>query len=734
MTIGSGGSLSLRNQGSGTIDGSGVGLGSLTFTGNYNTDAAIGGTNSLASIMVADGVNLTLDQNASTTSFIVGQGTSGTVSHSAGIITATTLAVGAGGSFTQSGTGVVNAAMTIGSGGSLSLRNQGSGTIDGSGVGLGSLTFTGNYDTDAALGGTNSLASITVADGANLTLDQDATATFLVVNGTVGHAAGALNASTLTIGNGALFTQAGGSLAAATTILDGGTMRLSSPFSHTGPLTVGAGSSGILDLGGNILNISSDVTMHPGSTLKCTINSDTADDAGRIVAAGQAAVAAGARIDLTVAPATLTLGQRYVIVAGGAGGAVNLPATIIDNIAAYKFVASTDGDALALTVQKAADYLDVARSVTTTSVAAALMAIVDSGAPSADMLSVLAELDNLATEAELDAAMATLAPDTGGLAAASLGVQSQAIGLVDARLDALRPVASAYGSGMATGNPAAGTGVWMQGFANHGVQGMREGVAGFRAHTVGMALGADRELLVQPWTLGVSYAYARSSLDFQETRSGNGTDVTSHLAGLYASWDGGPYFVDLVANAGFNAYETIRQISVGAIRRAARGSFHGRQYSAKVAAGYIMNRQGYAVVPLASLQATHLDLEDYTESGADALNLQVEAQHSDSLQTGLGVRTHFDLKTSDGLFTASLKAMWLYDAVSDPQTVTSAFSGAGGESFSVSAPGEPRHAAELGAGLRFEGNGGFSVVLQYDARIKDAYLGHTAAATLQYRF
>ncbi len=85
--LGPGATLTLVNQGTGTINGINATEGALIFAGDYNTDATIGGVQPLASITVNDGQTLTLDQNASATTFTVGQGTTGILNHSAGTVT-----------------------------------------------------------------------------------------------------------------------------------------------------------------------------------------------------------------------------------------------------------------------------------------------------------------------------------------------------------------------------------------------------------------------------------------------------------------------------------------------------------------------------------------------------------------------------------------------------------------------------------------------------------------------
>ena len=724
-TIATGGTLTVVNQGTGAIDGAAGGQGALVFAGDYDTDAALGAT-SLASITVNDTFTLTLDQSAGATTFTVGEGTSGIVNQSAGTITATTLVIAAGGTLTQSGSGVINATnTTIATGGTRTVVNQGTGAIDGAAGGQGALVFAGDYDTDAVLGAT-SLASITVNNGTTLTLDQDADATAFNANGAVTHSLGTLTATNLTIASGGTFTQSGGAITATTGINAGGAMTVTSAFTHTGALN----NSGTLNLGGNTVTVTTTVTLAGGATLTTTINSDTADDAGRVVATGIATTAANTTINITVTPATLTAGQTYVIVSGGAGGSVVVPTTIIDDSANHNFVASTDGNSLTLTVQLAAAFTGTATTPNTSAVATALEAAALEG--DADMATVIAALNSLGSDAARDAAMATMTPDAeGGLIVGSLGAQSLTFGTVGSRIEAVRTGALTSERGLAAGDPATGIGIWLQAAYNAADQDPRQGASGFNVQTAGFAFGGDKILSDSPWTVGAAYGFAFTDLDSEDVRSGNGTDIQSHQGVVYGSYDGDRYFIDALANIAFNSYETTRQIAIGpAFTRRATGDFYGMQYSAKATTGIPLALGGFVVTPMASVQYTHLDVDSYTETGAGPLNLNVADQDYDLVQTGLGLKASFDVVTKSGTLSPGVRAMWLYDAVTADQTITSTFAG-GGTSFDTRSPDAARHGAIVGVSLTYRMSDYLSLGAAYDAELRDRYLGHSGILALR---
>jgi uncharacterized protein with beta-barrel porin domain len=211
-----GGSLTIANQGTGIIEGKTDDKGSVVFSGNYNTDAALGTLGkALTSVTVNAGQVLTLDQDSYVTTF----NDNGTVNQSAGTLTAATLNIGDNDTYTQTGTGVLNTTTTnLGNGATLTLLNQGTGIIQGAADGQGDVIFSGSYNTDAALGIPNkALASVTVNVGQVLTLDQNSDVTTFNNNGTVNQSAGTLTAATLNIGDNDTFTQTGTGVVNSTT-------------------------------------------------------------------------------------------------------------------------------------------------------------------------------------------------------------------------------------------------------------------------------------------------------------------------------------------------------------------------------------------------------------------------------------------------------------------------------------------------------------------------------------
>ena len=367
VNIGEVGTLTLVNQGTGAINSSPNEHGNLTFKGNYNTDAAIGDLDRLNSIIVYEGVTLTLDQNISSYGLYTGGG--GIVNQSAGTLTAKVVNLysgdAGGATFTQSGSGVIHAFLgtNLYPFCTLTLVNQGSGPISGTAADqesyLPTLIFAGDYTANAIIGGNSRMGNVTVNDDVTLTVNN----TLRTKNLNVGKLTGAtvnindgnLFIENLFITNGSNFNTLGrGSVhpdASVVNIVKGGTMNITDGLSGFFYTTVG----GTLNLGGVTTYIHK-LTVNDGATLGTIINTDTDNDCGSIKdeqgdTGDTATISAASTINITVTPDTLTVGRTYNIVSLD-GGITAVPTTITDNSADYDFTASFTATTLTLTVVK----------------------------------------------------------------------------------------------------------------------------------------------------------------------------------------------------------------------------------------------------------------------------------------------------------------------------------------------------------------------------------------------
>jgi len=660
---------------------------------------------------------------------------------------------------------VLNAThVSIATGGTLTLMNQGTGNIDGAAAGQGALVFAGNYDTDAALGGTTSLASLMVDDGVTLTLDQDAEATSVTVgqgaSGIINHSAGTVAAATLNVSSGATYNQSGtaainasnifvtgifnksnASITANTTINDGGLMNVLASFTHTGDLTVGQGTSGTLNVTNTTVDVNGSFTLADGATLMTTVNSGAADDAGSITVTGTTTVSANAKVDVTVAAgAVVASGTTYKIIDGPTGGGgVAEPLTITDDSADLDFFATSDGDDLVLNATLAGTLPGIISGVVGEEFAGSFSA--NAAAVFTDLADLLdndAELTTafagITTAEDFDKALEALAPDmSGAIIDATTAVGRSAVVTIINRLVALRTAATSGAlTGMSAGDPYHDVGMWLQGFGSTIDQDNRQGVAGFDADTAGLTFGADT-LLTDNFRLGAAFSYASTDVDTKG--SSNNVDIDNYQGTVYASLKNGEHYFDASFSYGQNSYTGSRAVTVGTLKRTARSDYDADQTIIQGIWGRRFDiGNGVHINPFIGLNYVNLDIDAYTETGAGAANLVVAKADHETLESSVGLSLRKEMKTDQGTtIIPEIHASWRHECLDDEQTNTSTFTGAG-TSFATRGFDPANNSANIGVAFSAYLKNNIDIQVRYDYESKSDYDGHSGIATIRYNF
>ncbi len=136
------------------------------------------------------------------------------------------------------------------------------------------------------------------------------------------------------------------------------------------------------------------------------------------------------------------------------------------------------------------------------------------------------------------------------------------------------------------------------------------------------------------------------------------------------------YYLDGILSYAYNKYDASRHIAFGNIDRVAKSDYAGHQYSAYVEGGYNFKKQGWNISPLVSLQYARLHLNKYSESDANSVNLDVDAQNYDMLQSGVGARFSYPLLYERSQIIPEVHVRWFYDFIGDRQQATATFTGA----------------------------------------------------------
>ncbi|MFA5370004.1 MAG: autotransporter domain-containing protein, partial [Candidatus Omnitrophota bacterium] len=527
-----------------------------------------------------------------------------------------------------------------------------------------------------------------------------------------------------------------------------GTLTLSGVNTYSGGTTISAGTLQVGDndaLGAGAVN--NDATLNigiytvdigagvytqgSGSSLQLTANSST--EYGSIVSTGDAADAAAAStVDVTVG-GYIPHSTVLTVLNTGAGSTVDdTLITTTSTSSKIAFTPSMLGGKLILTANRSATGFS---SNGTDSNAKAIGNVLDNVTdPTADMTTMLDTLEGLSASG-VNTSLQTLEPsvDAGIIGASNLAV-GQFIQTIISRFGVDRGP-----SGVATGDPNIKTkDIWAKGFGTYAKQDKRKGIDGYRADVIGAAVGVDF-VATEKSTFGISTGYAYSKVKPKKTSLGK-TEADSIQGSLYYSYNNELNYIgkdalyfDLIGSFAWNMYEGKRNISVGSTDRQAKSDYDGQQYTAYAESGYYIPSGNIDFVPLASLQYTRLEIDRYTENGADSLNLTVNKQHYDLLELGLGVKVSSIMRNEGYDVVPSVRGKWLYDFIGDKMETTSRFTG-GGASFATTGAKPAKSSFDIGASLTFLGKNNVKVDFDYDFNFRDDFNSHNGAITVKYSF
>jgi uncharacterized protein with beta-barrel porin domain len=458
------------------------------------------------------------------------------------------------------------------------------------------------------------------------------------------------------------------------------------------------------DLGANTLEMIGALTINSGGSIATTLASDSVY--GRIDVDGESLITGG---NITVIPTVtgaLTNGTTYKIVdaISGTSGAT----VAIDNSNSPRYTFS--GDTLNGDVNIYLSGIAPLSTLVTAPGALAIAPILDVNAPIGSDLRVIQDaIAVLPTTGAIDNALAQLAPGNTNLAAPWVAAQTTRLfeDLWMAQMDQIQtaccdancePNKPNVPADLNTCKDAEQKGKWWaKGFGSQGEQGSVNNMNGYDTEAYGLMLAYDKPLNNET-RVGFGGGYANSTID--GNHSSGSTDIDSYQITGYLHHEPGPWFVQAAVTAGVNDYESTRHIVFPGVNRTATSDYSGQQYSGIVTVGKHYQVNETTITPLASLQATHLRVGSYTESGAGDANLRVESQDYNFVQSTLGVKAERVIRSGSSTYAPEVHAKWLHDFRSTTMEQTAAFTG-GGASFNAQGIEQDRDLFNVGAGVTF---------------------------------
>jgi outer membrane autotransporter protein len=431
-------------------------------------------------------------------------------------------------------------------------------------------------------------------------------------------------------------------------------------------------------------------------------------------------------------------GTLYVDVAGGntlaAGN--NLPsvvqasavngtfATVSDNSTLFNFTASYSATAVNLQAFAAARAVDAVAGGGNPSAsgAATVLDRIFSSSPNGAISTAFQGITG-GNQAVSNAVSQSLPLLTGAGSAVTGSVLSDINGVIQSRQDSNR--------GLSSGDEFYGDKrFWMRPFGSWADQAERNGVAGYTSRVGGMLFGADAEISSAS-RVGLAVAYANAAITGKSSVAPNSARTDIYQLIGYGSYN---LDADTVwsyqADVGNNRSTGRRDILFAGTTATSNYSGLSAHLGSSLAYSFALSG-ATSLTPSVRVDYTRIRDHAYTESGAGALNLNVEARTTESLIYATDARLAHRLNEATTLL-ANLGAG--YDARTKASSVRSSFAGEPGMAFTTTGAEPSKQFLRGGLGMSHVTKDGLEVTARYDIEHRTGFNNQTLSAKLRWAF
>ncbi|MCH7601058.1 MAG: autotransporter outer membrane beta-barrel domain-containing protein, partial [Myxococcales bacterium] len=229
-------------------------------------------------------------------------------------------------------------------------------------------------------------------------------------------------------------------------------------------------------------------------------------------------------------------------------------------------------------------------------------------------------------------------------------------------------------------------------------------------------------------TMGVTMGYTRNEMDTPGSAfkgTGDTFQGGAYVGAVFESF----HLVGSVRYA-YSDLESKRRVRFNTLDRTATADFDARDTSIFLEAAYHFKPMGNVIIqPMFSMAYDHLDQASFDENGAQSLNLQLDKQEFDTVQTSLGVRVAMFGRDSEKRyllpqFRFAYEREWLDNARSMSAFLPTA--GPMGE-FQIKGATLPRDRVVIGVSSEVGVSDRINLFVDYDLRAGEDLLEHSLA-------
>lgn len=262
---------------------------------------------------------------------------------------------------------------------------------------------------------------------------------------------------------------------------------------------------------------------------------------------------------------------------------------------------------------------------------------------------------------------------------------------VQVRLDSVRNggvessiSAGNYDSGLSSGDETSSIlerHMWIKAIGGTADQKSKNGFAGSDSDYHGVMGGLDLTT-ESNLTIGAAFAYARSNVNMNDFRNGDGADIDTYQLTGYFTRPIQKFYLEGMVTYAYHDFKTTRNTHLTGV---AHGDFNGDMLAVRLVTGLpIALASDTTFTPYLGVEGFHSKQNSYTETGAGALSLAVSSNTANRFRTLAGVKLATDKQLTDGsILTPMMQVNWRHEFNVDGVNTTSSFLGGGGNFESV---------------------------------------------------
>ncbi len=277
-----------------------------------------------------------------------------------------------------------------------------------------------------------------------------------------------------------------------------------------------------------------------------------------------------------------------------------------------------------------------------------------------------------------------------------------------------------------------GLNVYVDPLISWGTQNSTATEIGYDFSIGGFAAGADfrpRDDLLTGIATG--YAYTDAGYAEFEGQANNAT-VPITLYAFYTPFSS--FYAFGAAGYALNTFNMNRQIGFGGINRMASSSTTGNQFNTYGEAGYDFKLGKLVMTPVFDFSYSNLWIGGFTESGAGVLNLNVDSQHAESLQTGPGIKLGWLEQCGRAEIAPQFYVSYEHEYLNNSRDLEASL-GQVGIPFAFATQQLGKNFAVIGGSLTLFSGKNFSVQLNSNAEVgRSDYAAYTLDAGLRFQF